>query len=97
METLEAWLEVGEAWADFGSMQPWETVKIITARRNGRMVVSHQIAALSGASQAGKLKPVETYLSRGGVAKQQSPEEIARRLDNYFDAYESHQRAREDG
>jgi len=92
MDSLEAWLEAGERWEDFGPRQPWETVKIIRGRRNASVRMAHNIAALTGAAQVGKLKGVEDYLSREPLSEEKSAEKSLSNMDRFFNAYEAHRK-----
>jgi hypothetical protein len=47
-----------------------------------------------GAAQAGKLKPVENYLSRKPQKPQQSDDELLRKADAFFSAHEAFSEAR---
>jgi hypothetical protein len=94
MDSLSAWLEVGGDWREFFTLLPWQTLFITRERRNAATTAAWQFAALSGAAQCGKLKPLEAYLSKGKLNTQQSGEEMLRNLDRFFNAHEKHEKAR---
>lgn len=93
-DSLAAWLEVGGDWADFWPLTPFQTLLIIRARRDGGIRAAHEFATFFGVAQAGKLKPVETYLSRKADKASMSDDEMLRRADRIFNAFEASKRPR---